>query len=200
MPDFYEVVRGQRACRSFRPDPVAPAVLRRILEAATHAPSAENSQPWRFVVVTDPARRAQVGSLAERAWESGGREWSQDRLPAAMLAAVDAGARGGIAAAPVLVVVAVDTEAVVAPALHASVWPAVQNLLLAAAAEGLGSALTTLPAAYPRELAAVVGLPEPVRPMAVVPVGWPAQPLTPPRRRPVDDVAHLDAWGTPLPG
>jgi nitroreductase len=196
VSDFYDVVLGQRACRAFAPDDVPDDVLRRILTAATHAPSAENRQPWRFIVIRDPDLRQRVGELAQRAWDGGGKAWTEDRIPADMLAAVDAGARGGVAGAPVLVVVAVETDDVAPAALEASIWPAVQNLLLATAAEGLGSALTTLPTMFPRDLAELLGLPPTVRATAVVPVGRPAAPLGPPRRRPVAEVVHRDRWGT----
>lgn len=79
-------------------------------------------------------------------------------------------------------------------------FPAVQNLLLAAGALGYGSAMTTLAAQDPGALATAVGLPEKVRPLAVVPIGRPAAPLGPPRRRPLVDVAHLDRFGTPFSG
>lgn len=200
MTDFYDVVLRQRACRSFTDAPVSADVVRRLLTAATHAPSAENRQPWRFVVVTTASGRAAVGELTSRAWAAGGRAHSQGRLPSGLLAEVDAGATGGLAGAPVLIVVAADTTDVPAPALAASIWPAVQNLLLAAAAEGLGAALTTLATRYADELAALVGLPGGVLPMAVVPLGYPVAPLGPPRRRPLSEVAAGERWGEPLCG
>jgi len=101
----------------------------------------------------------------------------------------------------VLVVVAGDSRGGLPfPVLAASVFPAVQNLLLAAAALGYGSALTTLAAADPGALAAAVGLPDGVRPLAVVPLGRPATRLGPARRRPVAEVAHLDRYGSPFSG
>jgi len=199
VSSFYDVALRQRACRAFTGTPLSPQVLRRVLTAATHAPSAENRQPWHFVVVTTEAGRAAVGELTARAWGAGGRAHSEGRLAASLLAAVDAGATGGLAGAPALVVVAADTTAVPAAALAASIWPAVQNLLLAAAAEGLGSALTTLATSYAAELAALVGLPAGVVPVAVIPLGHPAYPLGAPRRRPLDEVASAERWGEPLP-
>ncbi len=98
-----------------------------------------------------------------------------------------------------LVVVAADGRSgVPEPVLASSVFPAVQNLLLAAAALGYGSSMTTLAAQVPDALAATVGLPVGVRPLAVVPIGRPAAPLGPPRRRPVRDVTYLDAFGAPF--
>ena len=144
MPDFFDVVQTQRAARSFGPDDVDDATVAKILTAATHAPSAENSQPFVFIVVRDPALRSAIGGITARVWEGGARALETGRLAPALLDEVDRGARGGVAGAPVLVVVCGDARLTFAPTLGASVFPAVQNLLLAAHALGLGSALTTL--------------------------------------------------------
>jgi len=197
MPDFFEVVRSQRACRAFRSDPVDDALIERVLEAATFAPSAENRQPWVFVVVSDPDRRAAIGSLNRRAWEGGAKSHSAGRLTPSLLDDVDRGAQGGIAGAPVIVVVGGDTRLGDRRVLAASIFPATQNMLLAAGALGLGAALTTLPLVFGDELAEVVGFPFEVQPMAVVPLGWPARPLGPPRRLPVSDKAHREGFGSP---
>jgi nitroreductase len=191
---------AQRACRSFTTDPVGDDDLARVLEAATHAPSAENAQPWAFVVVRDPATRAAIDELTRRVWDGGGRRHAERSLPAPLFAGVDAFLSAGYGGAPVLVVVAGDGRTGAgSPVLAASVFPACQNLLLAAGALGYGSAMTTLAAQVPDALAAIVGLPERVRPFAVVPIGRPATVLGAPRRRAVRDVAHLDGFGTPFP-
>jgi nitroreductase len=197
--DFFEVVHTQRAARSFLPDDVDDATVARILTAATHAPSAENSQPFVFVVVRDAALRAAIGELTARLWEGGAKALEEQRLSPAFLRDVHRGATGGIAAAPVLVVVCGDTRLTYAKAMDASIFPAVQNLLLAAHAVGLGSTLTTLPVLGGDELAGLLGLPPEVVPVAVVPLGHLPAPLGPPRRRPLPEVAHLDRYGTPFP-
>jgi nitroreductase len=102
-----------------------------------------------------------------------------------------------VAAAPVLVVVGGDTRLGDRRVLAASIFPATQNMLLAAGALGLGAALTTLPLVFGDELAEIVGFPFEVQPMAVVPLGWPARPLGPPRRLPVSEKAHREAFGSP---
>jgi nitroreductase len=196
-PGFFAVVHAQRACRAFADAPVDDATIARILDAAVRAPSAENKQPWEFVVVRDAERRAAIGALMARAWEAAGREFSRDRLPPAMLADVERGAIGGVAAAPVHVVVGADGRRGLAATAPESVYPAVQNLLLAATAVGLGAALTTIALGYDAELRALVGFPAHVRPMAVVPLGRPARHLGPSRR---DDFAlhtHREVYGTP---
>jgi nitroreductase len=194
-PSFFDVVFAQRACRSFTDEPVDEQLIELCLRAATHAPSAENRQPWVFVVVRKPEARAAIGAVMRRAWREGARQYSEDRLPAALLADVDRGAEGGIPSAPVLVVVCGDSALSLAATLPSSVFPATQNLLLAATALGLGSAMTTLATLYGDELAGLLDLPPTVVPLAVVPLGWPTRPLGAPRRLPVDRRAHRDRYG-----
>jgi len=196
VSEFFAIVGNQRACRAFSHEPVPDHIVERLLEAATHAPSAENSQPWVFVVVRDPETRAQIGAITADAWANAGREFSRPRLTPGLFTAVDRGATGGVSDAPVLVVVAGDTTQCVETALAASIFPAIQNLLLAANAAGLGSALTTLPT-FAGDLATILGLPDHVRPVAVVPIGYPARPLGPPRRAPVAEKTHRERFGTP---
>ena len=195
MPELFDVVRSQRACRAFSDEPVGDELVERVLEAATFAPSAENRQPWVFVVVRDGRHRATIGELTRRAWEGGGRRYSEDRLAPGLLSDVDGGAMGGVSEAPLLVVVCGDGRLGNPRVLEASVFPAVQNLLLAATALGLGSALTTLPLAFGSELVELLALPDEVRPLAVVPLGWPARRLGPPRRDPIATKAHREVYG-----
>ena len=182
MSELFDVIGAQRACRSFLPDPVTDAELERVLAAAVHAPSAENRQPWEFVVVRHDAARAAIGEVISRGWEAVGREFSSSRLSPDLLADVERGATGGIAAAPVHIVVGADTHRGLAATSAESVFPAVQNLMLAAGALGLGTALTTIAVGFAEELRTIVGFPDHIRPMAVVPIGHPARPLGPPRR------------------
>jgi nitroreductase len=197
---FFDVVLHQRACRQFDPRPVDDGLVEQCLRAATHAPSAENRQPWVFVVVRDDGLRHQVAALTRRAWRQGGRAHSEGRLPASLLDDVDRGAETGMEGAPVLVVVCGDRDLGLETTLPSSVYPATQNLLLAANALGLGSAMTTLATLFSAELATLLVLPDSVAPMAVVPLGWPARALGPPRRVPLAERAHLDRYGNPFRG
>jgi nitroreductase len=197
QPSFFDVVLGQRACRAFTADPIPADDIARMLDAAVHAPSAENAQPWLFVVVRDARRRAQIAELTRRLWDAGGaREHSRPRLDAGLFAEVDGAIRSDFGGAPVLVVVAGDgRDATTRATLPASIFPAVQNLLLAANALGYGSALTTLTTVAAGELRAVVELPEDVEPMAVVPIGRPVRPLGPARRTPAGGKTFHDRYG-----
>lgn len=196
MSDFFEVVRSQRAHRQLRPDPIPDALIERLLEAAIHAPSAENRQPWVFVVVREAGQRARIAALVQRLWERGARDLSRPRLAARLFADVDRWATGGLAEAPAIIVVCGDTSLSHPEALGASVFPAVQNLLLAAQALGLGALLSTLPTVG-RELAELLDLPEQVRPMAAVPIGWPAETPRPPRRIPFRQKTFRERYGYP---
>ncbi|MBV9412774.1 MAG: nitroreductase family protein [Acidimicrobiia bacterium] len=182
MPDFFEVVHSQRACRNFSGDDVDDDTLARVLDAATFAPSAENKQPWEFVVIKDQSTRARIAELTRQVWEGGARAYEETHLDATILADVDQGTTSGFARAPIVVVVCGDAEHAFERTLPSSVFPATQNLLLAATALGLGSALTTLATAMAKELTEALRLPEHIKPMAVVFLGWPANKLGPPRR------------------
>ena len=195
MPELFEVMTTQRAHRQYLADPVPPEMIDKLIAAATHAPSAENRQPWVFIVVSEPERRRAIGKMMQSAWAGGAKQFSEGRLPKSLLDEVDRGAKGGIAAAPILIVVCGDGEIGLAPTLSSSIYLATQNLLLAAAGMGLGSAMTTLAALDPEPLQELLDLPSHVSPMAVVPIGWPARKLGPPRRRPVTEVAHRERYG-----
>jgi nitroreductase len=196
LSDLFDVVHRQRACRRFADRELDDATIGRILDAATFAPSAENRQPWVFVVVRDPATRAAIHDLTERAWAAGARDFAAQRLDDGLLAEVDAGvAGGGYRGAPVLLVVAADTERCLPQTVASSIFPATQNLLLAATALGIGSALTTLTTAFSPELGDLLALPTSVVPQVVVPLGHPERPLAPPRREPFAEHTHRDRFG-----
>jgi nitroreductase len=197
MPPFFHVVTQQRACREFSADPVSDGDLHLILTAATHAPSAMNHQPWVFVVVRDPAARQSLVTVMQELWVGAGRAATEGQVPMSLFDEVDRGFMSTLQHAPVLLVVAGDTDVAPPDQLPWSIYPAVQNLLLAATALGLGSALTTMAMFRAADVQAIVGLPERLLPMAIVPVGWPARKLGLPRRTPVEQKAFRDRFETP---
>ncbi len=194
--DFFEVAQRQRAYRRFTDEPVDDATIDRLVAAAVRAPSAENRQPWEFVIARDADVRRAIGELMAKAWDGGGRSYSEGRLSPAMLKDVDAAMHGGVAAAPVVIVACANLERGHENTIGASIFPAVQNLLLAATATGLGSALTTIATVFRAELQALLALPDHVRPLAVIPIGHPAKQLGPSTREPATDHMHRDHYGT----
>jgi nitroreductase len=199
--ELLAVMHAQRACRRFDPDgKVLDGDLERMLEAAVHAPSAENTQPWSFVVVRNEEARAQLADWWTETWNAGGGDFVRQSLDDKVLVAdLEYGFnRGGFAAAPVVVVVCADTERV--PELYApsSIYPAVQNLLLAAADLGYGSCLTTgLTTFGVDRVREKLQLPDTLLPMAAVYLGRTARRLSPPRRRPAASVTYREQFGNP---
>jgi nitroreductase len=113
--ELLAVMGAQRACRRFDPEgEVSDADLERMLESAVHAPSAENTQPWSFVVVRNEETRAQLAEWWTETWNAGGGDFVRQSLDDKVLVAdLEYGfSRGGFAAAPVIVVVCADTERV----------------------------------------------------------------------------------------
>ena len=192
----FDVVSRQRACRSFLSDPVDDALIAQILNAATKAPSAENQQPWEFIVVRDTQTRAAITNIMFEAWNNGARAWSATRLTPSTFRDVDAGMQHGFTNAPVWIGVGVDHSKTHETTIGSSVFPATQNLLLAATALGLGSALTTIALHAHDRLAELLALPNHIQLMALTPIGWPLRPLTAPRRDPFAAHTHRDRFGT----
>jgi nitroreductase len=188
-----------------------------VLAAATRAPSARGAEPWFFVVVRDPAVRAAIGERYRRAWDAGARLTDttdadrdlRDRPHYARMMRAAGELAAHLAEAPVLVVCCLDHRQlgpIAAPdgtlrspvAAYASIFPAVQNLLLAARALGLGSTLTTLHRAFEDDLRRLLDVPDAVETVAVVPLGWPRDRFGPTRRKPVEEVAFAERWGRKL--
>ena len=213
---LYEAMRTARAVRRLRPDPVPEDALRRVLEAATFAPTGGNAQPWRVVVVRDPAKKAALEALYRPLWDAyaahhrrlleGMPEEARGRQER-MLRAADHLAHH-LHEAPVILVFCFEPAAMAITDARldrpsvvggASVYPSVQNALLACRAEGLGATLTTLLCGKEPEVKALLGIPDGWGTAAHVPIGWPAgRGHGPLRRRPVEKTAFADAWGQPF--
>ena len=195
-PPYFEVVCNQRAHRALRPDPVPEALIEKILTAGTHSPSAKNTQPWHFIVVQDADVIQQIAAGAHAAWEAFARDTTGDQTTR-LFKDVDRWATGGLAQAPVIIVLCGDARLLPAEQMGSSIYPAAQNMLLAAAALGLGSLMSSLPIFAPDgAFAKTLELPDYMVPLATLPIGYPARKLGPPRRRPIRDLASRDRFGT----
>lgn len=202
-PGLFEIIATTRAMRRLKPDPVPPALIRRILEAGTCAPSGGNMQSWRFLVITDAAVKADIGAWYRRAWHEqvGPRYRAGGPAPGTtaagfgrMLDAVDHLA-DHIHEAPVWIVPCL------AAASHtrttgSSIYPAVQNMLLAARAVGLGATLTTVHLLFAQETERIMGLPDGVHSYALLPIGYPLGKFGPVRRTELSEIVFADRWGT----
>ncbi len=197
MADLLEVVHAQRACRSFDPAAeLSDSDIEVMLDAAVHAPSAENSQPWVFVVIRDDATRAALSQIWSGAWAIGAAQVRESVDPTLFQDLERGMGQGGFGTAPVVVVVSADLERVSEMYAECSVFPATQNLLLAASALGHASCLTTgLTTFFADQVRDLLALPETIKPLATVYLGSPATPLRRPRRRPALDTTHRERYG-----
>lgn len=196
-PDLFEVALNQRAHRELLADPVPEEDIERILAAAVCAPNAQNVQPWEFVVVTDRQVLAAVAEATKKAWEGFARDFVEGVVDDAQFNGTDRWATGGLAEVPVLVVVCVDTSKMPLEMAGSSVFPAAQNILLAAGALGYGSLMANLPTYAGEEFRTALGLPEHIEAVATIPIGRPARALGPPRRDPFTAHTHRDRYSTP---
>jgi len=195
----------QRAIRRLKPDPVDDALVLKLIELALKAPTGSNAQNWEFIVVRDAAVKAKLARYNRQAWNiygSIGRRMVERRGDVKMGKILDAvqWQAEHFEEIPVLVIACLRGMTPVWPpsaaaSVYASIFPAVQNLLLAARAAGLGAALITLPL-WSRFLARrALGLPWNIAPCAVIPLGWPKGKYGPTTRRPVGEVVSLDRFG-----
>jgi nitroreductase len=197
--DFFEVAHAQRAMRRLKTDPVSDADLWTLLETATMAPSGGNVQPWNFVVVRDAEKKRKIGAWYLEAWEQAYGPAREMMLaspgPARTYNSADYLARN-LHEVPVLVIATIKKGVgAVGPTLGASIYPAVQNLMLAARALGLGTTLTTLHKLHEDDVKKLLGIPDDVETMALIPVGWPEGTFGKPSRLPVEKVVYWDGWG-----
>ncbi|HKC49160.1 MAG TPA: nitroreductase family protein [Myxococcota bacterium] len=213
--DLYEAMSSCRAVRRLRPDPIPDEVLARLVQAAVWAPTGGNVQPWRVILVREASAKQRLGALYAQAW---GGYSSQLRktlapLPDERRAPHERTLLAGdyLAAhfdeTPVIAIFCFDPKqmAITDAGLErpsvvggGSVYPAVQNFLLAARSEGLGCVLTTLLCQHEVAVKALLAIPDGWGTCAAIPLGYPLRkghgPLS---RRPVDKLAYADRWGAP---
>jgi nitroreductase len=201
-----EAMETQRAIRRLKTDPVDDRLVLRLIELALRAPTSSNSQTWEFIIVKDPKVKKGLARLNRQMWRLYGRIgwWRTRRDPRRrkILSAVQWQA-DHFQDIPVIVVACL--KGVYLPLLHisatsyfGSIYPSVQNLLLAARAVGLGAALTTIPLWSLFAARRVLGLPWNITPCAVIPLGWPLGRYGPTTRKPVREVVSFDRYGNRL--
>jgi nitroreductase len=190
-----DAIFTQRSIRRFKPDPIPVDDLHLIMEAAVKAPNGGNLQIGRFLLVTDPATIREFGPLYREAWWAKRRDEGfegPDDLPPRYLPA--AGLADAMAEVPCVVF---------ALALHKgpanSVIPAVQNLMLAARALGIGSVPTTLHPSVMDRFRDMFGIPDDVGFHFCVPLGYPQGNFGPTTRKPTSETTFLDRWDAPVP-
>lgn len=197
--EFFEVANTTRAMRRLHSDPVPDEDLWTILETAIKAASGGNSQPWGFVVIRDPAAKEKIAAWYLDAWtKTYGPNRERMRADPQMVKTYNSADHlaNHLAEAPVLILVTSRRDNYRSgPIAGASIYPAVQNLMLAARALGYGTTLTTLHKLHDAEVKELLGLPEDQETMALIPLGRPRGKFATPPRQPVEQVVYWEKWG-----
>ena len=223
MPEMglFEAMYSARALRRLKPDPVPEEIITRVLDAAIRAPSAGNAQNWAFIVVRDAAQRRALGAIYRKASDIAAEIYKARGRPAQMseeqyrrMMSSGAYLWEHMGDAPVLLVPCLRDRTpppreTLPPSVQAgyaaelayehrirgaSIYPAVQNIILACRAFGLGTLITTNHIRCEDEVKAVLGLPDDVSTYALMPIGFPEGKFGPLARKPVAEVAYADRW------
>lgn len=221
---IFEAIYTARALRKLRPDPVPDALLERVLDAAIRAPSAGNAQNWIFMIVRDPQQRAKLGAIYRKASGIASAMYAARGRPAHMTdeqfrLMMSSGSYlwDHMGEAPVILIpcqgkpkvppqekLPPEVQSRYAAELNyverirgASIYPAVQNIILACRALGLGTTITTNHIRCEDEVKDVLGIPDEIQTFAMMPIGFPLGKFGPVNRRPLREVIAADRWGQP---
>lgn len=223
---LFEAIYSARSLRHLKPDPVPPELITRILDAAIRASSGGNTQHWTFIVVRDAEKRRQLAALYRKASDHASAVYAARPKPGHLTQAQydQFLANSGylwdhMADAPVILVPCLTKRepperASLPPAVQAryadhlanvqrisgsSIYPAIQNIILACRGLGFGTVITTNHILYEDEVKAVLGMPDNAATFALMPIGYPTKKYGPLTRKPVTEVTYADTWGTAWP-
>jgi nitroreductase len=195
-----EALFTQRSIRRLRRDSIPMEDVRLILEAAVKAPSGGNRQPARFLILTERDLIRQFGALYREAWwakrRDEGRPWTRrEDIPVEERTSRSAAQLADEIKDAPCIVLALS----MGKGQASSVLPAVQNLMLAARALGIGSVPTTLHAQVMERVYALLGIPPEIEFHFCIPLGYPRGRFGPTQRRPTAETTFLNRWGGPVP-
>ena len=207
-PGLFATIHSMRAMRRLKPDPVPDEMIRKLLEAGTCAPSGQNLQLWSFLVVTDAEGKRFFGERYDY--------WMRNRFASQLERRTEPSKEGRLIdaalhlsehlhEAPLLLfccgtrdwpfVVPPEARVGLAPPSYGSIYPCVQNILLAARGLGLGASLTTMHQMFEPEMHEFFGIPTSHGVVAVIPIGFPLGKFGPVAREPVETKTHFNRWG-----
>jgi len=210
--EVFEIIHSTRAMRRLKPDPVPDELIRNILLAGQAAASGGNTQRWRFLVLKDPEIKKKVQVYYKKAFdEVVGPRYDTSPAPPGQSSGSHRRTRAAnqyltdhYHEAPVWIVACLQDSANMSPSTGrsagSSIYPAVQNMLLAARALGLGATLTTRHLTYEKETEEAMGIPPGFHSYAILPIGYPMGRFGPVGRGPLSEVVYLDGWGKLYPG
>ena len=206
--DIFEIMHTTRAMRRLKPDPVPDELIKKILQAGMCAANGGNNQRWRFMVIKDPVKKKAVQVVYKRAYDQIiGPRYSSSAPPPGVDAARYKRQHDAVEyltehyhEAPVWIVACLEEGHAPTRWSGASIYPAVQNMLLACRALGLGSTLTTRHLFFEKDSENALGLPDGVHSYAILPIGYPMGNFGPVGRGNLADFVYGDNWGEPYKG
>ena len=195
--DLFEAIHTQRAIRAFKPDPISDDLITTLLQAAVKAPTGGVIQDWRFIVIRDLETKSKIADIYRAGPDFVIRPdmtAQQRRVYASAQQMED-----HMEQVPAFILACVRVYPEYSNWWGATIYPAVQNILLAARVMGLGSVLTTRVLQYSAELKKLLDIPEDIQPAALLPIGYPSEGVHygPTTRKPVEEVAYSEQWGNP---
>ena len=200
--ELIQGIRSRRSVREFKPEPVPDKTIMRVLEAAIWAPSAHNAQPWRFVIIRDPNARRSLADAMGKAWRI---DLARDGVPPEIQLKMVEGSLERLTSCPTIIVPCLTMEGMQSypdeRRLRAeytmavqSVAAAVENMLLAAHAEGLGGCWLCAPLFCQDVVREVLKMPSHIDPQAIILMGYPDEEPKPPPRLPFEKVVYFELW------
>ena len=204
---FFDLVYNVRAMRRIKIDPVPIELMMKVLNAGVQAPSGQNLQPWKFVLISDAEKKLWFAQRYAQAIESRlkfSRDDPRAKPPGKQLKALYY-QMDHMHEYPYLLLVcgkrdwpfkvAEEDRVGLAPPNYGAVYPCVQNILLACRAVGLGAALTTMHQVFEDELHQYFGIPDEFGVVVTIPIGWPMGKFGPMTRIPAEDLTFINRWG-----
>jgi len=201
-PNLLSVFRSRRSVKEYLPKEVTNEVLFRILEAGRWAPSAHNAQPWRFIVIQDSATKQRLAKAMATRWN---KDMSKNGVPKEQRESLIETSVERFENAPILIIACLTTENMdeypderrkkieYAMAVQ-SVAAAIENMLLTAYGEGLGSCWFCAPLFCQDVVRKILKIPQHVDPQALITLGYPANKPNPPPRKALEEIVHKDHW------
>jgi coenzyme F420-0:L-glutamate ligase/coenzyme F420-1:gamma-L-glutamate ligase len=201
--EVFQVIKNRRSVRRFSSEKVSWDIIRRVLDAGSWAPSAHNAQPWRFIVIMDNGLKKKLAEAMAEDWE---KDLKEDRLMFEDRKRLTEASIKQFTSPPVVIVVCLAMEGMDAypdekrqkiehTMAVQSVSASIQNLLLAASAEGLGACWFCAPLFCKETIRKALGVPKNIEPQALITIGYPAEKPEAPQRKPLSEVVFKNYWG-----
>lgn len=208
-PGIFEIMYSTRAMRRLKPDPIPKETLKKIVDAGIRCASGGNMQDWAFIIVQDTERKRFIRDYYWNTWQQmrGSGTLNYDDIPAPQQRMLNAAAHlaAHLDEAPALLlactrdhyppIASMGNERASKVVIYGSIFPAVQNILLACRALGVGATLTTIHCFFEDKLKEKLNIPDDMEVAALIPMGYPQGKFGPVKRNPVEEVIHWDEWG-----